>query len=207
MEIPFKYTPPTELTALDAINEFKQIEQSAFLEKYANGRGARDWFILHEDKTYDMKAIWAAAHRPPRPCSDFNTTEPRAKLPQMGFEILSAKEARAFNEGKRVFRESSYFRRHPALTAAAKKHYGFKCMVCDFDFEKEYGALGKNYIECHHLIPMAEDDEREKTVKDVAVVCSNCHRMIHLGGKCRKIADLKKIMRQARQGYNRHIPR
>jgi hypothetical protein len=31
---------------------------------------------------------------------------------------------------------------------------------------------------------------REVKLKDLAVVCANCHVMIHMGGKCRPLAGL-----------------
>ncbi|MBN8868263.1 MAG: HNH endonuclease [Solirubrobacterales bacterium] len=55
-----------------------------------------------------------------------------------------------------------------------------KCEVCDFDFESTYGARGHGFIECHHTIPLSEVDEGSRTkLSDLALVCANCHRMIH----------------------------
>ncbi len=54
------------------------------------------------------------------------------------------------------------------------------CEACGFDFEKAYGSLGKGYIECHHLIPLSNFDSKKETkMEDLALLCSNCHRMIH----------------------------
>jgi 5-methylcytosine-specific restriction protein A len=54
------------------------------------------------------------------------------------------------------------------------------CEACGFDFEKVYGSLGKGYIECHHLIPLSNFDSKKETkMEDLALLCSNCHRMIH----------------------------
>jgi len=40
--------------------------------------------------------------------------------------------------------------------------------------------LGKDYIECHHTIPVSELPQGAKTrLEDVVLVCSNCHHMIH----------------------------
>jgi 5-methylcytosine-specific restriction protein A len=72
--------------------------------------------------------------------------------------------------------------RNSAAARAAKKHHGHVCQVCAFDFEKAYGPLGHQYIEAHHLTPFSELDERPKKIDpatDYAVVCSNCHRMLH----------------------------
>ncbi|GAB6158809.1 hypothetical protein JCM39194_20090 [Desulfotomaculum varum] len=38
----------------------------------------------------------------------------------------------------------------------------------------------EGYIECHHTIPISEYAKEIKTrVSDLALVCSNCHRMLH----------------------------
>lgn len=56
----------------------------------------------------------------------------------------------------------------------------FNCECCGFDFEEKYGDLGKGFIEAHHKIPVAElNGEVQITIKDLAALCSNCHRMIH----------------------------
>ncbi|MCF8719442.1 MrcB family domain-containing protein [Nitrospina gracilis] len=68
------------------------------------------------------------------------------------------------------------------LTKKAKKIHGYICQACGFDFKKYYGELGEKYIEAHHLTPISQ--LKGKIVdrdprKDFAVLCSNCHRMIH----------------------------
>jgi 5-methylcytosine-specific restriction protein A len=40
--------------------------------------------------------------------------------------------------------------------------------------------MGKSYIECHHLIPLSNFQVNKDTkLEDLALLCSNCHRMIH----------------------------
>lgn len=85
-----------------------------------------------------------------------------------------------YEEGERKIKEVSYFKRNPKLVKAAKKHYGYHCQACGFDFEETYGDIGKNYIECHHKDPLSEKSNNfHSTIKDVCMLCSNCHRMIH----------------------------
>lgn len=90
-----------------------------------------------------------------------------------------------YAEARRRQRERYYFARNPQLTADAKAKYGHRCQICDFDFAERYGKLGENYIECHHLSPLAERPEAEQLsgtttgLDEVRVVCSNCHRMLH----------------------------
>ena len=61
-----------------------------------------------------------------------------------------------------------------------KKHGKLNCEVCDFDFHRVYGDLGFGFIEAHHKVPLSDLDGEAKTeLKDLALVCSNCHRMLH----------------------------
>jgi 5-methylcytosine-specific restriction protein A len=60
-----------------------------------------------------------------------------------------------------------------------------------FDFERTYGTLGRGYAQVHHLRRLADRGEDTTTaLADLAVVCANCHVMIHRGGKNRQINRL-----------------
>ena len=73
--------------------------------------------------------------------------------------------------------------RNRTAAKQAKKFHGTICQACDLDFEKRYGAIGKGFIEAHHLKPIATLVEGVSVTYDVAsdfaVLCANCHRMIH----------------------------
>ena len=57
------------------------------------------------------------------------------------------------------------------------------CEVCNFDYEQFYGGLGRGFIEAHHIIPFALTNfERKTKLIDLALVCANCHRMLHRKG-------------------------
>lgn len=53
------------------------------------------------------------------------------------------------------------------------------CEVCKFDFAATYGALGERFIEAHHIVPLAQAGTTRTVLADLALVCSNCHRMLH----------------------------
>jgi 5-methylcytosine-specific restriction protein A len=53
------------------------------------------------------------------------------------------------------------------------------CEVCSFDFEKTYGERGNGYIECHHVAPLHVTGPIRNTIEDLALLCANCHRMVH----------------------------
>ncbi|WP_421253616.1 HNH endonuclease [Aeromonas jandaei] len=69
------------------------------------------------------------------------------------------------------------------LDARAKciAHYGCKCYVCQFDFQKVYGEIGKGFIHVHHEVPLAEikNEYSVDPIKDLKPLCPNCHGIIH----------------------------
>jgi 5-methylcytosine-specific restriction protein A len=74
---------------------------------------------------------------------------------------------------------------------------GYVCEVCDLDFREKYGQLGKNFIEAHHLKPISQmnlGELRIDLVDDFAVLCSNCHRMIHRMDDVSDILGLRTIV-------------
>lgn len=84
---------------------------------------------------------------------------------------------------KRQYRYHRVIERNPRLSKAAKKIQGYVCKVCCFDFERAYGSLGREYIEAHHLVPISQLPLNQvvqlSPKDDFAVLCANCHRMIH----------------------------
>jgi 5-methylcytosine-specific restriction protein A len=73
------------------------------------------------------------------------------------------------------------YERNRKLAVKAKKIHGYTCQICHFNFEAKYGAHGHEYIEAHHKTPfhLLSEGVRLNPKEDFAVVCSNCHRMLH----------------------------
>ena len=70
------------------------------------------------------------------------------------------------------------------------------CEVCGFDFLATYGERGRGFIECHHTVPVSSlGDGGRTSIKDLALVCANCHRMIHAGQPWWSIEDAKAAQR------------
>ena len=69
------------------------------------------------------------------------------------------------------------------------------CEVCDFSFATRYGKRGEGFIEVHHIKPVHTLPEGGTTkLDDLALVCSNCHRMIHSSRPWLTIAGLRSII-------------
>lgn len=88
-------------------------------------------------------------------------------------------------EGKTLLRWHKARERAPGLARKKKRRVKketkhLRCEICTFDFFEHYGSLGEGFAECHHKKPLASMTAGEKTkLEDLAIVCANCHRMLH----------------------------
>lgn len=96
--------------------------------------------------------------------------------------------------------EVKFFRnkRSRAIRNQCAERDNYTCQVCGFNFEKVYGEGGKGFIEIHHTKPLSSyDGEHEVLLKDLVALCSNCHSMVHYGGKdVLDVDELKEIYEQ-----------
>lgn len=104
-------------------------------------------------------------------------------------------------EGKVIYKLHKLRERDSKINKRKKELYYKKfgklnCEVCDFDFYKVYGEIGKGFIEAHHRVPLSDLDGESKTeLKDLALVCSNCHRMLHREIDTLSTQELKNIIK------------
>jgi len=68
----------------------------------------------------------------------------------------------------------TFFKRNREIVKKLKKLYNNKCQICGFTFKKDNG---ENYSETHHIIPLGEKGSDD--IKNLIVVCPNCHRKLH----------------------------
>jgi len=105
-------------------------------------------------------------------------------------------------EGGFEYRQHRRYERNPQNVRrkkAAVRNAGLplECEACGFDFEKAYGPRGADYIEVHHKKPV--HTLQEGTVlqlSDLALLCSNCHRMAHRWGKLLSVDDVAALRKQ-----------
>jgi len=70
-----------------------------------------------------------------------------------------------------------------------------RCEVCGFSFAEKYGDLGEGVIDCHHVVPVRDLDPGAQTgLEDLALVCCNCHRMLHLGKQVLSVDELRQLV-------------
>ena len=105
-------------------------------------------------------------------------------------------------EGKKrmvnhIIRERNPRLRQQAINNFLIENKTLHCEACKFNFEKKYGIHGKDFIECHHTIPLSQMKQGHKTKsEDLVLLCSNCHRMVHRGKKWLSLDELRKILKK-----------
>lgn len=100
-------------------------------------------------------------------------------------------------EGNTVLAKHMRYERNSAFIQKIKKEAIAKnkmlnCQICGFSFFEKYGEIGEGFIEAHHKKPFSENNGETKTKReDIALVCSNCHRMLHRGTPTFAIEEIK----------------
>jgi hypothetical protein len=91
------------------------------------------------------------------------------------------------------------YERDPEARKQCIAYYGATCHICGFNFGQKYGALAEGYIHVHHLKPLSQIGESHSVdhIADLRPVCPNCHGVIHLGGACRSVEQVKQLLQTA----------
>ena len=130
--------------------------------------------------------------------------QPESAIPSSAEKLPSYDESLTtrITEGgvKKTF--STTYERDQRLRREALKINGYSCLACGFNFEDHYGQVGKDFIEVHHMIPLAEG-ERESDPNNLIPLCSNCHRMIHrlynkIEDRDKALDVLKEVIQQSK---------
>jgi 5-methylcytosine-specific restriction protein A len=116
--------------------------------------------------------------------------------------VTELKDAEA-EEGGLLMRRHRTRERDPKLrdakiAQALATGGGLACEVCGFDFAATYGERGAGYIESHHVVPLHVTGSRTVRLDDLALICSNCHRMIHRTARWLRPDELRAIVQDAR---------
>ena len=102
-----------------------------------------------------------------------------------------------YEEGSLLDCHGSKYERSRKARKECLEYYGYTCRVCGFDFEKQYGDIGRNFIEVHHRTEISSySGEKHKVdyINDLIPVCSNCHSMLHRTKPALSIEALQDII-------------
>lgn len=150
---------------------------------------ATKWLVEHNVVQQDKRSIHAG-HDSSNPKAFFFTVDaPNARrlvTTMVGImkSFMNESESQNFSgetEGLRHYMMTLRIERSGHNRLDAISLHGYKCQVCGFDFAEKYGELGRNYIEVHHVNPLAEQGGEHvvNPKTDLVCLCANCHRMVH----------------------------
>lgn len=113
------------------------------------------------------KGVWALAER---------TLDPTNRD-----VVLDGADAFETEEGRAILRTHLRRERSRKLILEFKSSLKeARCEACSLNFSEVYGEYGAEYIEAHHIVPISDLEPGRKTsIKDLAALCANCHRVIH----------------------------
>ncbi len=101
-----------------------------------------------------------------------------------------------YREGNIRRVEVNRYERDTQARSACIAAHGTDCCICGFNFGHVYGTTANGYIHVHHLRPLAEVGKEYvvNPVDDLRPVCPNCHAVLHLGGKCSSIEEVRNLL-------------
>ena len=88
------------------------------------------------------------------------------------------------------------YERNNEARSACLAHYGYSCVICGFNFESTYGAIGQNFAHVHHIRPISSIGQEHTIdpIEDLRPVCPNCHSMLHKSNPPFTISEMQEIM-------------
>lgn len=112
-------------------------------------------------------------------------------------KLIKESTEELFEGVKKTVTVNSY-ERNPKARQLCVKYWKAICAVCEIDFEKTYGKIGKGFIHVHHLTPVSLIGETYQVdpINDLIPVCPNCHSMLHKCEPPLTIEELKMKMKQ-----------
>ena len=147
--------------------------------------------------------LWQAVE----PLTDFRVRGlSAAAVEQLVVQAASTPPANDFSaaEGRELLRLHRTRERNGRLVARKKRAVMSEsgrlvCEACDFDFAAAYGPRGEGFAECHHTHPISRSVPGRRTrLFELAVVCANCHRMLHRRPWV-SLAELWELVRSRRE--------
>lgn len=102
-----------------------------------------------------------------------------------------------YTEGKTKTVLVNSYERNLVARQKCIEHYGAFCQICDFDFGKVYGNIGKDFIHVHHVVDISTigNEYSVDPIKDLIPVCPNCHSMLHKKKPAYLLDEIKEMIK------------
>ncbi|WP_375179924.1 HNH endonuclease [Enterococcus rotai] len=110
-------------------------------------------------------------------------------------------------ENKLLIRKGSHYPRNAIENLNAKVSNNWLCIVDSSHKTFTSAANSKPYVEAHHLIPMAAQDNHSNTLdfaNNIVTLCPNCHRKIHHACVDEKKGMIVNLFNKRKNIYKKH---
>ncbi len=166
---PSKFRTPSSITS--KLHNFARFDPNARSSRPRGGPLEQDIWDAYHDKPAQLAALCGSLRR------SLDGGGP------VGAD--SDPEDESFIEGTVVARMHKQRERNRKLrglkvSQARKTDPGLHCEVCGFGFADYYGSIADGLIEVHHLRSLSELGGPSRVrLADLALVCPNCHWVLH----------------------------
>lgn len=145
-------------------------------------------------QTFIFRKDWYSPVNPEQERKEFE--QETAKLEPLPIEKLVDRVKESKPIPAKIIR-GVYYYRNPNIAALVKSDASGVCELCGKKAPFK-NRVGKPYLECHHIIHLAENGRDE--VKNCAALCPNCHAKMHV---LNLKSDKKKLFETAKKRYER----
>lgn len=120
--------------------------------------------------------------------NDRQKTKELANLIRSGIQLLEeikddSVEIAYFFEGRVVTETHLRRERHPQirkqLLAERSRQGRLACEICGCASTTASSEIALAMFEAHHILPLSATQERDTKLSDMALLCANCHNMVH----------------------------
>lgn len=113
------------------------------------------------------------------------------KIPPLEHYIQALKDYDG-KHSKKLLTEVEVTQRSDLVKKCVKRRAAGICELCGKP-APFYNKKGEPYLECHHIIPIADKGPDE--VDNAVALCPNCHRKMHYLGNPSDVEKLKRVAR------------
>lgn len=131
-----------------------------------------------------------------------NAGSARALLAVEAMPPVSAEDVTG-TEGRMLVRLHRYKERDRHFSRRVRERYKAQgdglltCQACGATPSAKYGDAGDRAMEAHHKVPIEElQPDSEVRIEDMAMLCANCHRVVHSRKPCFTVEELQELLEQ-----------
>jgi 5-methylcytosine-specific restriction protein A len=127
-----------------------------------------------------------------------SASAPVSDPPDLDLDLPEDADEGRVRERRHLARERDPRLRKRKIEAVRASSGEITCEACGFDFAAAYGERGRDFIECHHRIPLHVSGPTRTRLADLVLLCSNCHRMVHRGKPWLTFEELREMVARIR---------